>query len=66
MTTHDLEIATGSAHDQALKKYYLTHQIAGSSGDSLLKFDYKLRPGIAPSTNALVLFRLLGISGEQE
>ena len=66
MTTHDLEIATGSEHDQALKKYYLTHQIDGNSGDSLLKFDYKLRPGIAPNTNALVLFRLLGISGEQE
>ena len=66
MTTHDLEIATGSEHDQALKKYYLTHQIDRSSGDSLLKFDYKLRPGIAPKTNALVLFRLLGISGEQE
>ena len=66
MTTHDLEIATGSEHDQALKKYYLSHQIDGRSGDSLLKYDYKLRPGIAPNTNALVLFRLLGISGEQE
>jgi DNA mismatch repair ATPase MutS len=61
MTTHDLEIATQSKHKDAFQTYYLAHQLEESGENPELKFDYKLRQGVSPSSNAMLLVRLLGI-----
>ncbi len=61
MTTHDLEIATQSKYKDAFQTYYLAHQLEESGENPELKFDYKLREGVSPSSNAMLLMRLLGI-----
>jgi hypothetical protein len=64
MTTHDLEIATASRHRASYRTYYLSHQLGPSAVEPELTFDYKLRPGVSPSSNALVLVRMLGLPSE--
>ncbi len=61
MSTHDLEIATQSRYKDTFQTYYLAHQLEESEEGPELKFDYKLREGVAPSSNAMLLVRLLGI-----
>lgn len=61
MTTHDLEIATQSRYKDRFQSYYLAHQLDPSEETPELKFDYKLREGVSPSSNAMLLVRLLGI-----
>jgi DNA mismatch repair ATPase MutS len=40
---------------------FFTEAVGEASDDTVLKFDYQLRPGIANSTNALKLMRLIGL-----
>lgn len=61
MTTHDLEIATQSKYKAAFQTYYLAHQLHEAGEQPQLQFDYKLRRGVSPTSNAMLLVRLLGI-----
>ena len=36
-------------------------QIWGAFEDGAMTFDYKMRPGVVPRSNALALMRLVGI-----
>ena len=64
MTTHDLEIARESKHRGSFETHYLAHQLAGDQTNPMIKYDYKLRPGVAPRSNAMLLLRLLGLPEE--
>lgn len=61
VSTHDLELLAGSeiAGDATLV-HFRDEVIDGPDGPEM-RFDYRMRPGIAPSTNALRLLALVGL-----
>jgi ABC-type multidrug transport system fused ATPase/permease subunit len=59
MTTHDLALAEEEPLKSAAQLAHFTEQV---HPDGTMTFDYRLRPGIATSTNALRLMQLIGIT----
>jgi DNA mismatch repair ATPase MutS len=59
MTTHDLALAGEEPLASAATLAHFTEQV---HADGTMTFDYRLRPGLATSTNALRLMQLIGIS----
>jgi ABC-type multidrug transport system fused ATPase/permease subunit len=58
MTTHDLGLAAEEPLNTAARLAHFTELVDGHGG---MTFDYRLRPGLATSRNALRLMRLIGI-----
>jgi MutS-like protein len=58
MTTHDLALAGEEPLKPAARLAHFTEQV---HPDGTMTFDYRLRPGLATSTNALRLMQLIGI-----
>jgi DNA mismatch repair ATPase MutS len=61
MTTHDLALASEEPIASAARLAHFTEQV---HADGSMTFDYRLRPGLATSTNALRLMQLIGIAPE--
>ena len=61
VTTHDLSLAVADDLTARAVAVHFTESVAEDAGE--LTFDYRLRGGIATSTNALVLLRLAGLGG---
>jgi hypothetical protein len=61
MTTHDLALADEEPIKSAGVLAHFTEQV---HADGTMTFDYRLRPGLATSTNALRLMQLIGISAK--
>lgn len=59
MTTHDLGLADEEPLKSAARLAHFTEQV---DPDGTMTFDYRLRPGLATSTNALRLMQLMGIT----
>ncbi|HET7056387.1 MAG TPA: hypothetical protein VFI12_07980, partial [Thermomicrobiales bacterium] len=60
VSTHDLElIDTGLAH-AAVCVHLIDQVVDGPNGPEMF-FDYTLRPGLAPTSNALRLLELVGL-----
>jgi len=59
MTTHDLALADDEPIKTAARLAHFTEQV---HADGTMTFDYRLRPGLATSTNALRLMQLIGIA----
>jgi DNA mismatch repair ATPase MutS len=59
MTTHDLALASEEPLKSAATLVHFTEQV---HADGTMSFDYKLRPGVATSSNALRLMQLIGIA----
>jgi DNA mismatch repair ATPase MutS len=59
MTTHDLTLATGEPLKSSGRLVHFT-EIVDEHG--VMRFDYRLRDGLATSRNALRLMQLIGIS----
>jgi hypothetical protein len=59
MTTHDLALADEEPLKSAAALVHFTEQV---HTDGTMTFDYRLRPGIATSSNALRLMQLIGIA----
>jgi hypothetical protein len=55
--THDLTSAGPALCDAAVPVYF-TETAHAASADAPMSFDYRLRPGLAPSMNALRLMQL--------
>jgi len=61
VSTHDLALADeGGLQDSAVLAHF-TEQVDGAEAGAGLRFDYRLRPGLAPTTNALRLMALVGL-----
>ena len=60
VSTHDLELVDKSL-EQATVPVHLVDQIVEGPAGPEMHFDYKLRPGLAPSSNALKLLELVGL-----
>lgn len=65
LTTHDLALAD-AAHlrDRAVHVHF-AETIVGEGPNSMMTFDYRLRPGPATSTNALRLLEMVGLSNDR-
>ncbi len=61
MTTHDLALAGEEPLKSAAQLAHFTEQV---HADGRMTFDYRLRPGLATSTNALRLMQLIGIPAQ--
>ena len=60
-TTHDLELAEEPALASAAQLVHFSETFDDVDGASTLSFDYRLRSGLATSTNALALMRIVGL-----
>ena len=65
VTTHDLTLAADGALATASRPVHFTEQVASADNGHEapgMTFDYRLRPGLATSTNALKLLALVGLA----
>ena len=60
VTTHDLALHEEPRLDRCSTKVHFRETV-GEEGEDVLTFDYKLRPGLATSRNALKLLRIVGL-----
>jgi hypothetical protein len=61
VTTHDLELAACDELAGACESVHFTEGVEHQPGGIRLTFDYRLRPGIATSRNALKLLKSVGL-----
>jgi hypothetical protein len=61
VSTHDLTLAQGEEIAAAGQPVHFTEDFQEGPDGPLMTFDYRLRPGLAPSTNALKLMEIVGL-----
>jgi hypothetical protein len=61
ISTHDLSLADAPEIREFSQPVYFTERFTRGPEGLTMQFDYKLRPGIAPSTNALKLLEIVGL-----
>jgi hypothetical protein len=67
VSTHDVSLLELEPDlDRRLDKVHFEEQVAPSASGGEMTFDYKLRPGVVRSTNALRLMKLVGIDVDLE
>ena len=59
MTTHDLTLASEAPLNTTATLVHFTEIV---DSDGVMRFDYRLRPGLATSRNALRLMKMIGIN----
>jgi hypothetical protein len=64
VTTHDLALAEAEELSDRAVPVHFTETISGQGADETLSFDYRLRPGVATSRNALKLMKMIGLGDE--
>jgi hypothetical protein len=63
-TTHDLDLAKENELGQAACPVHFIESFEKTPRGDVMTFDYRMRQGIAPTTNALHLLRLVGLGGD--
>lgn len=61
VSTHDLELAKSSDISSACQPVHFRETLHGGDAERQMTFDYRLRPGVATTTNALKLLELVGL-----
>jgi DNA mismatch repair ATPase MutS len=61
ISTHDLELARADRLKEASRAVHFRETISGQDGNEQMAFDYMLRPGVSPTTNALKLLKFVGL-----
>lgn len=61
ITTHDLELGQLASNNNQIFNYHFREYYR----DGELVFDYKLRPGVSATTNALYLMKMVGIPASE-
>ncbi len=61
VATHDLSLATAEGLADAGQVVHFTEAFEERDGRTEMTFDYTLRPGLSPTTNALKLLALVGL-----
>jgi hypothetical protein len=61
VSTHDLELATGAGIAEAARPVHFRETLTPGPDGPRMIFDYRLRPGLATTTNALELLRQVGL-----
>jgi len=60
VSSHDLTLIEGSNLELAAVAVHFAEQFTGQDGATAMTFDYRLRDGLATSSNALALMEMLG------
>lgn len=60
VSSHDLTLIEDSRLEDAAVLVHFSEQFDGDSDEAAMTFDYRLRPGLATSSNALRLMEMLG------
>ena len=63
VTTHDLDLAGDELQPLTTAVHFTEQFVPDAQGGERMTFDYVLRPGLAPSSNALKLMELVGLGG---
>ncbi len=63
VSTHDLALAQGPDLDDAAVAVHFRESVVHENGHVRLTFDYRLRPGLATTRNALKLLDAVGLGG---
>jgi hypothetical protein len=66
ISTHDLELAEIPELRAALRPVHFRESFEGDGGAPRMTFDYRMRPGVATTVNALALLRMVGLGGPTE
>lgn len=61
VSTHDLELASSPALRNSCRVVHFRESFTNNDGRQQMTFDYQLRPGVAPTTNALKLLDFVGL-----
>ncbi len=61
VTTHDLTLADDEKLDGPAQRVHFTERFEQRNGAMTMTFDYRLRPGLATSANALKLLAMIGL-----
>jgi hypothetical protein len=61
ISTHDLELAECAEIREACHVVHFRETLDGGKDQQSMSFDYRLREGVSPTTNALVLLRMVGL-----
>jgi len=61
ITTHDLTLAATPELAAAAQSVHFTEHLEASPDGAVMRFDYRLRPGLATSRNALRLMQMVGL-----
>ena len=64
VSTHDLTLAEAPELHSAVRRVYFTEHFVRTDAGPAMNFDYRLRPGLAVSTNALKLMEIIGLPVE--
>jgi DNA mismatch repair ATPase MutS len=65
VTTHDLELAASPELAVACRAVHFSEGVEREGEGARLSFDYRLRPGVATSRNALKLLELVGLGSRR-
>jgi uncharacterized membrane protein HdeD (DUF308 family) len=65
VSTHDLELANAEGLEKASDVVHFREQFSEANGKKQMTFDYIMRKGIAPTTNALKLLDLVGLADKE-
>jgi len=61
IATHDLTLADADGLAEACQPVHFTETFTEVDGEPQMSFDYTLRDGVAPTTNALKLLQIVGL-----
>jgi DNA mismatch repair ATPase MutS len=62
ISTHDLELATSDPLSGVCQAVHFRETLQDVDGKQSMTFDYKLRPGVATTSNALKLLEMVGLA----
>ncbi len=62
VSTHDLQLADMDGFTNKSQIIHFREHFIEENGKSQMRFDYRLHPGVAPTTNALKLLDLVGLN----
>jgi DNA mismatch repair ATPase MutS len=66
VSTHDLTLAAAPDLAASAVPVHFTESFQRGSQGPTMQFDYRLRPGVATSTNALKLMEIVGLAAAPE
>ncbi len=60
-STHDLELASNDQMKRSAQIVHFREYFENVDGKQVMRFDYVMRPGVTPTTNALKLLEMVGL-----
>ena len=66
IATHDLSLADENELETVCTPVHFREHFSGQGQSAHMEFDYQLRPGVAPTTNALKLLEIVGLADSSE